>query len=126
MELSIFPVEGSDSTTWSIIYRSDEKVDERKYLLKSIENRPNQFTIDENNGIRIGAYLQGNNLISSFTVLKTLITTKFSRTEKGIHIEMMSFDTSEVEKTEANSGEKVESYALKAFQCGDLELVKGS
>lgn len=68
MELHILPTADSARHTFTIIYGAGEEASPRNYLLETVNPEIGLYRIDEQNSIKMEAYLLGNKLVQIFEV----------------------------------------------------------
>ena len=73
MQLHIMPTDSSNTFTYRIIYGQDTVAGDRPYLIKVIDAKKGRYLIDEQNSIKIEAFLLGNQLTSCFEVQGNMI-----------------------------------------------------
>lgn len=87
MKLTIGPPDGLGMYQWTIQY--GEK-DFRYYGLEAINPDKGHYRIDEYNSIKLDAFLKGDNLITTFSVLNRHITYHYQKVSDGINIRVHS------------------------------------
>ena len=75
MELQIAPLTDT-SYTWVIIYGEDKEAGRRPYELLVRDAARGHYTIDEQNGIALDAYLLGEVFVQRFDVMGNLLETQ--------------------------------------------------
>jgi len=75
MQLIIQPLEGTNDFTFTIIYGIDVKAGTRSYILETIDAEKGHYKINEQNSIKIDAYLLGDKLVQRFEVMGNLLDT---------------------------------------------------
>ncbi len=68
MQLHILPTDSAGIFTYRIVYGTDTLAGDRPYLIRAIDKAKGKFVIDEQNSIKIEAYLLGNSLTSAYEV----------------------------------------------------------
>lgn len=120
MELDIDVLTDS-SYTFTLIYGEDSLRQERAYKL--IVSKPNQFILDEQNGIKLSMNLYGNKLISVFEVLNSTLHVTYTLNKKGIQYELTSSNPY-METTATEEKTTVTSYKTLAEQRAFLKRSK--
>jgi len=87
MELHISETDSANVYNWRIIYK-DSASDDRKYLLRTIDQAKGRYVIDEKDGILLEANLLGNALISRFDTGGSLLEIQYTLQEDSIVFEV--------------------------------------
>ena len=82
MSLKISETDSSGVYNWVIGYGKDSTLQERPYLLKSINAAAGHFLIDERNGILIDAFYLNNELTSIFEVMGNTLVIGYSKKDQ--------------------------------------------
>ena len=75
MQLEIYPIDSSENWTWNIVYGPDRETGLRAYELVPVDPEKGLYAIDEQNSIRLEAYLLGGQLVQRFEVMGNLLVT---------------------------------------------------
>jgi hypothetical protein len=123
MELIVTPADGKPGTvSWTIVYGTGEKRQERPYELSAVPGYANRFLMDEKNGILIDHALIGEVLVSQFRVGTALLVSRFELVPEGVQVEISSFQTTPSRKSRPESANlEVESYPATTIQRGLLK-----
>ena len=121
MRLQIHPAD-SGRYTWLIIY-SDDKKDNRPYLLLPVDTAKGHWQVDEKNGIVLDSWWLGNRLTGVFSVQGTTIVDQYWLEADGLHVEFISYGTTPLRTTGGTvpGVPAVEVYAIKSVQRGVLK-----
>ena len=84
MQLIINPLGDTTDFTFTIIYGLDVETGTRSYILETIDAEKGQYRINEQNSIKIDAYLLGDKLVQRFEVMGNLLDTFIEK--KGEHL----------------------------------------
>ncbi|MNK31448.1 hypothetical protein D3C87_498840 [compost metagenome] len=123
MELEIKPL--TDSTwTWTIHYLTD-KPDLRAYELRKA-TKPNQWIIDEKNGIQLTQTVIGNRLSSSFSLDKTLLITSYWLETDRMNFEIVVSNLDPASKTGLGNEESpiVGNHPVSSYHRAVMQKVK--
>lgn len=86
MTLEISEQESTDRLKYFITYADDL----RAYYLHAVDSAKGHYLLDEKNGIQIDTYLIGDQLISTFEVMGSLIHTRSYRTGSALQYEIVA------------------------------------
>jgi len=75
MQLMIKPIEATKDFTFTIVYGVDVEAGTRSYILETLDAEKGQYSINEQNSIKIDAYLLGDKLVQRFEVMGNLLDT---------------------------------------------------
>lgn len=128
MTLEVKPIEGG-KVLWVMRYAATKKIPAmtKNYQLVAVSGKPDQFEMDEKNGVRIATRLtpDGKSLVSLFRVGTQYLQTKYTLTADGLRFELFSFSEKGGLKTKSDRGEmEVESFTFTATQSADLKKAK--
>lgn len=116
MELHISETDSANVYNWRIIYK-DSANDDRKYLLRTIEQSKGRYVIDEKDGILLEANLLGNAFISRFDIGGSLIETQYTLLEDKIVFEVTVSSVNPVSTSESQQVQgEVRSYTVTNYQ----------
>ena len=120
MELHISETDSANVCNWRIIYK-DSASDDRKYLLRTIDQAKGRYVIDEKDGILLEANLLGNALISRFDIGGSLLEAQYTLLEDRIVFEVTVSSVNPVSTSESQlvQGE-VRSYTVTNYQRANL------
>ena len=90
MQLIIQPIKDSEDYSFTIIYGVDVEAGTRSYLLKTINAEKGHYLIDEQNSIKIDAYLLGEKLVQRFEVMGNLLETFIEKRDDTLVWEIFS------------------------------------
>lgn len=99
MEFHLFPTDTIGKYHYTIIYRSKDVSQERKYTLVEKNKKTGQYIVDENNGILLNTTLANNALYSIFEVQGGLLTTTEHFYQDYMDFEIMYSQKEQVEKS---------------------------
>ncbi len=120
MELHISKTDSAGIWNWRIIYR-DSTVDDRKYLLKTVDEKARKYIIDETDGILLEAGLFRNRLISRFEVMDALLEISYTLDEEKIYFEVSSSKVKPTSVTQSQAEQiEVKSYEVTGYQTAIL------
>lgn len=122
MKLTIGPPDAQGMYQWIIQYGDDDK---RYYGLEAINAELGHYRIDEYNSIKLDAYLKGDNLISTFSLMDRNITYHYEKKIDGIEIQVFfnrtaPISTSGKEIIGQDTVPEVHSYHASGYQSGFL------
>ena len=120
MELHISKSDSAGIWNWRIIYK-DSTQDDRKYLLKIVDEKAGKYVIDEKDGIVLEANLFGNKLISRFEVMNSLLEITYTLDGDRIHFEVSSSKLKPTSVTQSQAEQvEVKSYEIISYQTAIL------
>lgn len=116
MELHISKTDSAGLYNWHIIY-GDSAKDHRKYLLRTIDESMGKYSIDEKNGILLGADMLGSKLISRFIVQGSMLDITYEMENDKIIFEVFAgSDTPEQTTTGSEENISVSSFKVTNYQ----------
>lgn len=116
MELHISPADSASLYHWRMIYK-DSANDDRKYLLRTLNENQGKYEIDERNGILIDAKMFNNKLLTRFNVQGYLSDVSYELDNDKIIFEVISGSDTPLRTTaESEENENVVSFNLSAYQ----------
>ena len=126
MKLSIGPTVIDSIYDWHMTYTIDSTQDIRAYQLIAQDTIGYHYIIDEQNGIRIDAYLHNNKLISLFDVMDSRLLTTYTCFDTTILYETIVFSNDKYLSSggQANDIPEVKSYPLRSNQSAILARKK--
>lgn len=116
MTLTIQPTV-DDRYTWHIQYGTDT-ADLRKYQLVPVEPDVGYYAIDEQNGIVLDAYLQGDTFYSSFSVSGNKLLTRVRKRDNTLEYEITAGPLASTGET---GGLSAEILPVQLFQIRTLQ-----
>ncbi len=125
MKLTIGPPDGLGMYQWIIQYGED---DIRYYGLEAINAEKGHYRIDEYNSIKLDAFLKGDHLITSFSIMERYISYHYEKQRDGIQIQVMfsrsePISTSGKEVIGQDTVPEVHSFHASGFQSGFLKQI---
>lgn len=120
MELTVAPIKGRSAKTWVIQYAGQPP---RPYEIISAPDGKGHFQVDEKNGTVLDAQLIGDTLHSAFSVGTVLLTSRFERRGRELHVEITSYDHSGKTSTTSTNSEAI-NYPPQSVQVGILRRQK--
>lgn len=124
MELHVSKTDSQGIWNWRIIYRDSAK-DDRKYLLKLVDQTAGKYIIDETDGILLEAGLFRNKLISRFEVMDALLEISYTLDEDKIYFEVSSSKVKPTSITQSQAEQiEVKSYEITSYQTAILTKQK--
>jgi len=124
MELHISKSDSQRVLNWRIIYK-DSTQDDRRYLLKIVDEKAGKYVIDEKDGIVLEANLFGNKLISRFEVMNSLLEITYTLDGDKILFEVSSSNLKPTTVTQSQAEQvEVKSYEITSYQTAVLHKLK--
>lgn len=124
MELHVSKTDSAGIWNWRIIYE-DSTQDDRRYLLKIVDEKAGKYVIDEKDGILLEANLFGNKLISRFEVMDVLLEITYTLDEEKIYFEVSSSKVKPTSVTQSKAEQiEVKSYGVTGYQTAILHKQK--
>lgn len=124
MSLEIRPLADAARYTFRITYGEPGKGQVRDYELVPKKDKPGRFEIDEKNGIKVDARLNGAALHALFRVGGALIQSRYERIGDVLRVEMTAYDTAAPKVTKpTRGGMEVKSFPPLSVQFGELKRV---
>ena len=116
MELHISKTDSAGIYNWRIIYIDSTK-DDRRYLLRTIDESAGKYAIDEKDGILLDVSLLGNKLCSRFAVFSSTLDITYQLESDRIILEVFS-GSDTPERTTYGTEEKIPvlSFSVKNYQ----------
>lgn len=116
MELHISKTDSAGKYNWRIIY-DDSTKDDRKYLLRTVDEKAGKYVIDEKDGIMLNAELLGNRLISRFSVQGSMLDISYTLESDKMVFEVSAGSDAPLETTKSNEDNvSVSSFNVTNYQ----------
>jgi len=122
MILEIAP-KGAGRYQWKITYALDSGSNVRDYELIVDDSQPGQYQIDEKNGIVLKASFIGQTLYTLFDVGGTQIDFRYSMTDEGISVDVLSSKVADATTTGGGEVPEVKNLPVTGVQHGILRPV---
>ena len=128
MQLNIQAVEQSKNYSFTIVYGVGEEKDTRSYMLKEVDASKGHYLIDEQNSIKIDAYLLGGKLVQRFEVMGNILETFIEKRGETMVWEIFSGKTNPVHLSgeTVQDGDEiplVKSYPMSVYQKAVLSRI---
>lgn len=120
MALDLKEMEYDSSYQWTLKYITEEKTDERKYLLKKGSDEENHWVVDEDNGIILDGYVLNNCLYVLFEVGNNRILTSYTLDKEKMIFENLVFKVTHV-RTSGDLREGTISVPVNSFLVSGLQ-----
>lgn len=116
MELHISKTDSAGIYNWRIIYEDSAK-DDRKYILRTIDEKGGKYAVDEKDGILLNAELLGNRLVSRFSVQGSLIEINYTLESDKMVFEVTSGSDTPMQTTKSTAEDvTVSSFNVTGYQ----------
>jgi hypothetical protein len=122
MEFHLQATDSIEKYSYTIVYGSGEKRQERKYFLIEKNAAKGEYVVDEDNGILLNAKFSGNTLYSMFEVQGGLLTSRESFFSNYMDFEITYSNKDQQEKS-GDKGEEIPeviSYPIMVVQTARL------